>query len=332
MARRWPIATLLLIFFASVPAQQSIAASINPDQINGAEFTGKSPSPDSISPLAVKLQVLLARAHFSPGEIDGKLGANAQKALRAFAETRQLPGDGKLTREVWQKLAADSPPVLTRYTVAAKDVSGPFLPKLPTRLDDMKDLKALSYTSPREALAEKFHVSEDLLSKLNPGQKFDQAGAVIIVPDLATSKLAADAVARLEVDKNRDAVRAFDKSNSLLAFYPATVGSEEKPSPSGNLKVVSVTPNPTYRYNPDYHFKGVKSKTAFTITPGPNNPVGTVWIQLNGEGYGIHGTPNPGKISKADSHGCVRLTNWDAEELAQLVKKGMSVDFVEGRS
>jgi len=332
MARRWPIATLLLIFFASVPAQQSIAASINPDQINGAEFTGKSPSPDSISPLAVKLQVLLARAHFSPGEIDGKLGANAQKALRAFAETQQLPADGKLTREVWQKLTADSRPIMTQYTVAAKDVGGPFLPKLPTRLDDMKDLKALSYTSPREALAEKFHVSEDLLSKLNPGQKFDQAGAVIIVPDLATSKLAADAVARLEVDKNRDAVRAFDKSNNLVAFFPATVGSEEKPSPSGNLKVVSVTPNPTYRYNPDYHFKGVKSKTAFTITPGPNNPVGTVWIQLNGEGYGIHGTPNPGKISKADSHGCVRLTNWDAEELAQLVKKGMSVDFVEGRS
>jgi len=243
-----------------------------------------------------------------------------------------LPGGGKLTREVWAKLATDNPPILMRYTITAKDVSGPFLAKLPAKLDDLKDLKALSYTSPREALAEKFHVSEDLLATLNPGQHFDRAGAEIVVPDLTSSRLGADAVARLEVDKDRDAVKVFDKSNNLVAFYPATVGSDEKPSPSGNLKVASITPNPTYRYNPDYHFKGVKSKTPFTIKPGPNNPVGTIWIQLNGEGYGIHGTPNPSKVSKADSHGCVRLTNWDAEELGQLVKKGTPVDFVGSSS
>ena len=112
---------------------------------------------------------------------------------------------------------------------------------------------------------------------------------------------------RVEVDKTRQTVRLFDKSNALIGFYPATVGSEEKPSPSGTLKVTEIDPNPTYRYNPHYHFKGVHSRKPFTIKPGPNNPVGTIWINLSADGYGIHGTPSPGKVSKAESHGCVRL-------------------------
>ena len=133
---------------------------------------------------------------------------------------------------------------------------------------------------------------------------------------------------RVVVDKKQQTVRLFDKSNSLIGFYPATVGSEEKPSPAGTLKVISIDRNPTYGYNPDYKFKGVHSKTAFTIEPGPNNPVGTIWIGLSAEGYGIHGTPYPGRVSKAESHGCVRLTNWDAEQLAKLVHKGTQVVFL----
>jgi lipoprotein-anchoring transpeptidase ErfK/SrfK len=116
----------------------------------------------------------------------------------------------------------------------------------------------------------------------------------------------------------------------LIGFYPATVGSEEKPSPSGSVKVTEVSRNPTYRYNPDYHFKGVHSRKPFTIRPGPNNPVGTIWINLSAEGYGIHGTPLPGKVSKAESHGCVRLTNWDAEHVADRVAKGTQVAFIDG--
>jgi lipoprotein-anchoring transpeptidase ErfK/SrfK len=173
-------------------------------------------------------------------------------------------------------------------------------------------------------------VSEELLSALNPDQKFDAAGAAIIVPDVAAQPPKA-AVARLEIDKARETVKAFDKADDLVAFYPATVGNDEKPSPSGTLKITAITDNPTYRYNPDYHFKDVASNTAFTIKPGPNNPVGTRWIGLNAEGYGIHGTPNPANVSKADSHGCVRLTNWDVERLAVLVKKGTPVEFVEGK-
>jgi lipoprotein-anchoring transpeptidase ErfK/SrfK len=328
LATLFAICSLLAFGLAARPIR---AVEINTDRINAAEFSGKLPPAETVSPLTVKLQVLLDRAQFSPGEIDGKLGDNAKKALRAFAESQQLTGKSELTKEIWQKLATDERPVLTQYTITDKDVRGPFLAKLPSKLEEMKDLPALNYTSPREALAEKFHVSEELLSALNPGQHFDQAGPQIVVPDVAAPGLKAE-VARLEVDKERETVKAFDKSNNLVAFYPATVGSDEKPSPSGTLKVTAITDNPTYRYNPDYHFKGVDSKTAFTIKPGPNNPVGTRWIGLNAEGYGIHGTPNPSNVSKAESHGCVRLTNWDVERLAQLVKKGTPVAFVEGKS
>ena len=137
---------------------------------------------------------------------------------------------------------------------------------------------------------------------------------------------------RIEVDKPRKILRAFGKDGELIAVYPVTLGSTEKPAPSGTLKVTSVAHNPTYRYNPEYKFKGVKSKKPFTIKPGPNNPVGSVWINLSAKGYGIHGTPEPSKVSKTESHGCIRLTNWDAVDLAAMVQKGMSVAFLEGET
>jgi lipoprotein-anchoring transpeptidase ErfK/SrfK len=309
------------------------AAALKPESVNSAELSDKPPSADRITPLAVRAQVLLDRAHFSPGEIDGKFGENAKKALQAYAEAQQLSTSGELSQDIWQKLAGDDRPVLTQYTISPKDISGPFLEKLPGKMEDMKNLNHLGYTSAREALAEKFHMSEELLSALNPGTgNFDRAGVAIVVVDTATDSKPPPAE-KVEVDKQRQSVKAFDRLGNMIAFYPATVGSEEKPSPTGTLKVTSIDHNPTYRYNPAYRFKGVRSKTAFTIKPGPNNPVGTMWINLSAEGYGIHGTANPGKVSKAESHGCVRLTNWDAERLAKMVKKGTSVTFVDsGRS
>jgi len=172
-------------------------------------------------------------------------------------------------------------------------------------------------------------MSQDLLAALNPGQKFDRAGAKINVVNLA--KQAPAKTARVEVDKARETVSAFAKDGKLIAFYPASVGSEEKPTPSGTLKVVSIQSNPTYRYDPKYKFKSVESKEPFTVNAGPNNPVGATWIGLSQASYGIHGTSDPSRVSKSESHGCVRLTNWDVARLAQSLKKGVEVSFIEGK-
>jgi lipoprotein-anchoring transpeptidase ErfK/SrfK len=321
---RWFLALILTAL-----VDPAFAAELTPERINSANFTGKLPSEDSVSPLAVKLEVLLDRAHFSPGEIDGRFGDNVEKALRAFAEANSLPAGKALTPEIWSKLQGSGEPVVTEYVLTERDIKGPYIEKLPAKMEDMKSLKALSYTSAKEALGERFHMSPDLLTALNPAQKFNQAGAKINVVNLP--KDAPAKAARVEVDKARETVKAFAKDGTLIAFYPASVGSEEKPTPSGTLKVVSIQPNPTYRYDPKYKFKGVQSTKPFTINPGPNNPVGVMWIGLSQESYGIHGTSEPSRISKRESHGCVRLTNWDATRLAQSVTKGVEVAFVEGK-
>jgi lipoprotein-anchoring transpeptidase ErfK/SrfK len=317
-----------LIALAAAPA---FAAGMDAGAIGSAEPSKKTLSNEKPTPAGVRLQVLLDRAHFSPGEIDGKFGENAKKALRAYAEARQLPSSDELTDDVWKALQTDGRPPIATYTITDKDVAGPFLHKLPAKMEDMKDIPKLGYTSPREAMAEKFHMSEQLLAALNPGRHFDHAGETIAVVDTTDGGSAAPAKAdRMEIDKARQTVKLFDKSNALIGFYPASVGSEEKPSPSGTLKVTEIDPNPTYRYNPAYHFKGVHSRKAFKIRPGPNNPVGTMWINLSADGYGIHGTPSPQNISKGQSHGCVRLTNWDAERVAASVAKGTPVVFADG--
>lgn len=319
-----------LAFLIALVVSPALGAGLTPQAIDAAEPSAKAIQGNKPSPLGVRLEVLLDRAHFSPGEIDGKFGENAKKALRAYAEAVQLPNSDALTADLWKKLAADDRPATTRYTITRQDVAGPFVRSLPSRMEAMKTLPKLAYASPREGLAEKFHMSEQLLAALNPGQHFDRAGDTIVVVDVAGEQAAETVKAdRVEVDKVRQTVKLFDKSDALIGFFPATVGSEEKPSPSGSLRVTEIDQNPTYHYNPKYHFKGVHSREPFTIKPGPNNPVGVVWINLSGDGYGIHGTPSPEKISKAQSHGCVRLTNWDAERVAARVTKGTPVAFVD---
>lgn len=322
---RWFLAFALMAM-----VHPAFAAELTPERINNANFTGKLPSEDNVTPLAVKLQVLLDRARFSPGEIDGRFGDNVEKALQAFADANSLPAGKALTPEIWARLQQGAgDPAIAEYAVTERDIKGPFIEKLPSKMEDMKSLKHLDYTGAKEALSERFHMSPDLLAALNPGQKFDRAGAKIKVVNLPKDE--PPKAARVEVDKERQTVKAFDKDGKLIAFYPASVGSEEKPTPSGTLKVVSIDRNPTYRYDPKYKFKGVESTKPFTIKPGPNNPVGVMWIGLSQQSYGIHGTSEPSHISKRESHGCVRLTNWDVMRLAQSVKKGVEVSFVEGK-
>lgn len=316
---------IFVCFLLACATSSATGAEMKAVAINSAEPSKKTPSNEKPTPAGLRLQVLPDRAHFSPGEIDGKFGENVKKALRAYEEAQHLPSSDDVTSEVWSKLAADDRPVIANRTV---DVAGSFLHKLPAKMEDMKHIAKLAYTSSREGLADKFHMSENLLAALNPGGRFDRAGESIIVVDTGTDENLEKAN-RVEVDKGRQTVKLFDMSNTLIGFYPATVGSEEKRSPSGTLKVTEIDRNPTYHYNPAYHFKGVHSRKPFTIRPGPNNPVGTVWINLSGNGYGIHGTPSPGKASKSESHGCVRLTNWDAERMAGRVSKGTPVAFVD---
>ena len=319
--RLWLALTIILWTGPAWPA------AIDAQAINDAEWRDKKSQQQTLSPVIVKLQVLLDRAHFSPGEIDGKPGENVDKAIAAYAAAQGVTAGGGMSAELWQKLIATfKDPIIVEHKISEADVKGPFAEKLPSKMEDMKDLPALSYTGPKEKIAEQFHMSQELLAALNPGQSFDKPGDTIMVANVSREPLRAKA-ARIEIDKTHQTLKIFDKSNTLVAVYPVTAGSTEKPAPLGILKVTSVAKNPTYRYNPDYAFKGVKSREAFTIKPGPNNPVGLVWVGLNREGYGIHGTPDPSKISKSESHGCIRLTNWDALQLASAVTKGVVVEF-----
>ena len=191
----------------------------------------------------------------------------------------------------------------------------------------MAKLPALSYTGPRQKLAEKFHMDEKLLVELNPRTDFGRSRMHIAVANVGPRQPAK--AARIFVDKQNRSLSAFDGEGRLVGFYPASVGSREKPAPTGVYKVRSIALNPTYHYDPKFAFKGVKVEHKLTISPGPNNPVGVVWIDLSAPSYGIHGTPAPQSIGKTESHGCIRLTNWDALDLASRVSRGTIVDLSE---
>ena len=306
-----------------------LAGPLDTKAVNDAARPDRQPAADKINAPVTKLQILLDRAQFSPGQIDGKFGENAQKAMKAFAEQNGMAFDKTIAPELWDRLiAASEGPVVVDYKITDADVKGPFLKKLPAKLDDMKPLEALSYTSPLEGLAEKFHMSEELLKALNPGRSFDKAGETIAVAALPARR-ELPRIARIEIDKAHATLKAYEGSGRLVAFYPASIGSPDRPTPTGTLKVTGTHELPTYHYNPEYKFKSVKSKKPFEIKPGPNNPVGSYWIGLSEQGYGIHGTAEPDRVSKSASHGCVRLTNWDARVLGENVKRGTPVVFLD---
>jgi lipoprotein-anchoring transpeptidase ErfK/SrfK len=299
------------------------AASLTADSINKATFeTGGRED----SAVLVKAQVLLDRAGFSPGVIDGRQGENFDKALRAFQRRSALDDTGIIDSVTFERLAAiSSEPAIVDYEISPQDVRGPFVKRVPTSFEAMARMPRLSYTGPRQDLAEKFHMDEKLLKSLNPRADFDRSGTHIVVANVGVRPWAK--VDKVVIDKQERSLVAFDKNGNPVAFYPASIGSKEKPAPSGLFKIRRVDRNPTYHYDPKFGFKGVKTKHELTIKPGPNNPVGLVWIDLTAPSYGIHGTPFPEKIGKTESHGCIRLTNWDALALASMVHKGTAVEF-----
>jgi lipoprotein-anchoring transpeptidase ErfK/SrfK len=306
-----------------------LAGGLQPHDVNTAIYAAPPQSADERTPAVLRAQILLDRARFSPGVIDGTAGENLRQAVAAYEEANGLPVDGQIDEAVFAKLtAADARPVLADYTITPEDVAGPF-ETLPDNMTDQAKLKTMGYESAREALAERFHMSEELLAQLNPGADFTQAGTKIIVAQPGDDALPQD-VALIEVDKSDKALRAYDAKGTLLAFYPATIGSDERPAPEGMLKVVGVSQNPTYTFDPvrlTYSQPGVKGK--LTLPGGPNNPVGSTWIGLSKETFGIHGADAPEEIGKKFSHGCIRLSNWDIRELASRTRAGVKVSFLE---
>ncbi|MGF7147132.1 lipoprotein-anchoring transpeptidase ErfK/SrfK [Sphingomonas zeicaulis] len=309
-----------------------------------------SPAPGAqADPPALQLQVVLDRLGISPGVIDGKEGASLKLALRGFQASRGLTETGTLDDPTRAALAEWKDVPATRMVrIPAAFAAGPFVPNLPRETSAQADFPALGYRSLMEALAERFHTTPETLVALNgPTTKVGE-GRVIRVPNVADIDPAAlgedergwnrtlvtlavppkqPEATRIVVDKSEGVLRAYGADDKLLMQAPATMGSEHDPLPIGTWKVNGVSRNPDFHYNPKLFWDVSDHKEDKLIKPGPNSPVGVVWIDLSKEHYGIHGTSEPQTIGRSESHGCVRLTNWDVARLAQMVKGGITVVF-----
>jgi hypothetical protein len=312
-----------------------VAWMLTPLQLAGptGQKAGAASSTD-----ALQLQVALDRAGFSPGEIDGRSGQNTERALAAFRKARALPAGTAFDDEVRAALGEHLVEPLVQYTVTEADLEGPFADAIPADMMEQATLQALAYTSAWELLGERFHASPRLLQTLNAGKKLSAGREIrvpnvdpLVVPDRTGVREqppgATLPVARIVVTAGEGGLVARDAQDRVVFYAPVTVGGVQDPLPTGAWKVVEIFDRPIFNYNPDLFWDADPSHAKARIAPGPNNPVGLIWIDLDLENYGIHGTPEPSRIGRSQSHGCVRLTNWDVVRLAAMVAKNTSVVF-----
>ncbi|MEX5425438.1 L,D-transpeptidase [Acinetobacter radioresistens] len=279
-------------------------------------------------PVYARAHVMLNNAHASPGAIDGMSGKNTLKAIASFQQMNGLKPTGVLTKETWDALVAKTAgkPAFIEYTITEDDLKGPYASSIPSDYALQAKMKGLYYVRVSEMLGEKFHMDEDFLKKLNPKATFKKAGEKIIVANVRND-LPED-IHLIVAHKGAKQLYLFNSRNQMIASFPATIGSTDTPSPAGTYKVTGVAPNPWYSYSPSNFVQG-NNKKPLSLPPGPNGPVGNIWIGLSKKSFGIHGTPNPSLISKTASHGCIRLTNWDANDLGKKVRSGVTVKFLE---
>lgn len=295
----------------------------------------------------MQLQVVLDRQGFSPGVIDNREGMSLTAALRGFQRAHGLADNGQLDDPTKAALAQwDRIPSTQTVTIDAALAAGPFNGPIPHEPEDQARLQALGYSDLTEKLAERYHTTPDTLRALNPGFN-PREGAHIVVPNIRGGPVdnapddrgwratlaslgvagAQPRAARVVVDKSEKVLMAYDAEDHLIAQFPVTVGSTHDPLPLGRWEIRTTAHNPPFHYNPALFWDASPGEQRQTLPPGPNGPVGVVWIDLSKEHYGIHGTPEPQTIGRTQSHGCIRLTNWDAARLAQMVRPGISAVF-----
>jgi lipoprotein-anchoring transpeptidase ErfK/SrfK len=308
---------------ARTAAKTSATAGFDMDAFNNASDSPLLKS-GSKGPAVVRAQILMDRAWFSCGEIDGRYAANMQRMVRAYQTARGLKVTGTVTAETWTSLREDSAPLLATYTVTEKDMAGPY-EKTPADMAERAKMKALVFESADEALAEKFHSSIAYLKQLNGGRKLE-AGKDIVVPNVGSAAAPVKA-ASIEIDKSQRVLYVLDAGKRPVAAFPISIGNEKNdPLPVGMMAIKNEVKNPGFTYDPKLLKNAPKDAQKADVAPGPNNPVGSIWLGLTKPHWGIHGTSNPSNVGHSETNGCIHLTNWDAERLSTLAKAGFKVD------